>query len=108
MTPDGKVMVGYPPDPRAAQWRISVTGQGVKLLWTELYTNTIMQEYEKCTTMTDQFGLTFTKCARIVGHVQDPHAGEMGWYIELHGDDGTHQHLGQPVQEFVQIRSANT
>jgi len=108
MTPDGKVMVGWPPDPRAAQWRISVTGKGVKLLWTDLYPHTIMQEYESCTTMTDQFGLTFTKCENLVGHIADPSAKEMGWYIELHGDGGAQQHIGPRPEEFVQIRSANT
>lgn len=108
MTPDGKVKVGWPPDPRAAQWRISVTGHGVKLLWTELYTNTIMQEYESCSDLTDQWGLTFTKCMRLVGHVPDPHAAEMGWYIELYGDMGMSQHLGMQTEEFLQLRSANT
>jgi len=108
MTPDGKVKVGYPPDPRAAQWRISVTGQGVKLLWTELYTNTIMQEYESCSTMTDMYGVSFTKCVRQVGHVQDVRADEMGWFIELHGDLGAQKHIGPNLEEFVQLRSANT
>jgi hypothetical protein len=105
MTPDGKVMSGVPPDPRAAQWRISVTGKGVKILWTELYTTTVMQEYESCQELTDQFGLTFTKCVRIVGHVPNPRAPEMGWYLELH--DGDH-HLGLHPREYVQLRSAST
>jgi len=105
MTADGKVKVGTPADPRAAQWRISVTGQGVKILYTELYTNTIMQQYETCETFVDQFGLRFTKCARIVGNVADPSAGEMGWHIELHRDS----HIqGSSPEEFVQLRSANT
>lgn len=107
MTWDGKIMVGYPPDPRAAQWRISVTGQGVKLLWTDLYPHTIMHQYESCTTMTDQFGLPFTKCVGLVGHVADPRASEMGWYIELHGGFTGH-HIGPIPQEYLQLASANT
>jgi len=106
MTADGKVKIGIPPDPRAAQWRVSQTGRGVKILWTELYTNTIMQEYESCATMTDSFGLTFTKCSRIVGNVADPRADEMGWYIEL---AGAHKQLGMGLGEVhVQFRSATT
>jgi hypothetical protein len=109
MTPDGKVKIGIPPDPRAAQWRISVTGKGVKILWTELYSNTIMQEYESCTTMTDAYGLSFTKCVRIVGNVADPRADEMGWYIELFGDKGHPTNpIGRQPQYFVQLRAANS
>merc|ERR1719359_878928 len=37
MTEDGKVYLGRPKNPRAAQWRISVTKAGVKMLWTEAY-----------------------------------------------------------------------
>jgi len=107
MTADGKVKVGVPPDPRAAQWRISVTGKGVKILWTELYTNTILQEYETCSTMTDQFGLSFTKCALIVGNVPDPRAGEMGWYIEIFGDQGGRFGM-LPAEVYVQLRSVDT
>lgn len=107
MTPDGKIKLGYPPDPRAAQWRVSMTGQGVKILWTELYMNTIMQEYESCATVTDSFGLSSTQCSRIVGNVPNPRADEMGWFIELFGDVG-HQRLGLQPESHVQIRSAST
>jgi len=107
MTPDGKVQMGYPPDPRAAQWRISMTGQGVKILWTELYTNTIMQEYESCATSVDGYGFSSTKCERIVGNVPNPRADEMGWFIELFGDKGQ-QRLGLQPESHMQIRSAST
>lgn len=106
MTPDGKVAMGWPPDPRAAQWRISVTAQGLKLLWTELYTNTILQEYESCTTMADAYGLQYTKCSRIVGHVPDPKMEEVGWYIELYEE--RQLALGTGVKNYVLLRSAST
>lgn len=107
MSPDGKVLLGYPPDPRAAQWHISVTGKGVKILWTELYTKTILQEYERCVTTADVYGLEHSMCARVVGHVPDPKADEMGWYIELFGDKGV-QRIGMQPEVHVQFRSATS
>merc|ERR1719162_906940 len=106
MTSDGKVKIGWPPDPRAAQWRISVTGLGVKNLWTDLYGDTILQEYENCQTVTDAYGLSFSKCEKIVGHVRDPRAGEMGWYVELAGGDDLQ--LGMKKEQYLQLRSAST
>lgn len=106
MTPDGKVKIGVPPDYRAAQWRISVSGQGVKNLWTELYSDTILQEYESCQTLTDAYGLSFSNCDKIVGHTKDPRAGEMGWYVEIFGD-GNPMKLGVP-ETSLQLRAASS
>jgi len=110
MTPDGKVMVGQPPDPRAAKWHISVTGRGAKILWTDLYADRILQEYERCDTVTDVYGLTFTKCEMVVGAVQDPQAGEMGWSIELFTNQGAS--VQNAIMDFaevdVQLRSLSS
>lgn len=107
MTPDGKVKMGWPPDPRAAQWRISVTAQGVKLLWTELYTKTILQEYESCTTVADAYGLQYTKCSRIIGHVPNPKMEEAGWTVEMYEDD-VQRVLGGGAKNYVLLRSSST
>jgi hypothetical protein len=95
MTPDGRVMLGTPPDHRAARWKIAVTRGGKKILWSELYTNTVLQEYERCTDSLDLYGNMMRHCALVVGHVPDPRADEMGWYIEFAGEDVgvSHVHL---------------
>lgn len=107
MTADGKVAMGWPPDPRAAQWRVSVTPLGVKLLWTELYTKNILQEYESCMTVADAYGLQYTKCSRIIGHVPNPRMDEVGWSVEMFEAD-VQRALGGGAQNYVLLRSVST
>lgn len=107
MTPDGKVMMGLPPDPRAAQWRIAVMRSGIKMLWTEMYTESVLQEYESCAPVADAYGRTYDKCSDIVGHIPDPDAGVMGWTIELNGHPGA-RHLGIYSEEDVILRASNS
>lgn len=111
MSPDGKVKVGNPPDPAAAQWRIAVTRDGAKILWSDAYTNTILQEYQSCASTTDSYGLSHTLCQRVVGHVPDPNAADMGWRIELYGDaphDPLRQFRKSGDDIYVQLRSIET
>lgn len=104
MDPDGSVKMGTPHNPRAAKWRISVTPGGAKMLWSELYYNTVLQEYEKCSDHVDAYGTSFTKCSLVVGHVPDARADEMGWHIENFVDNSQAFQNGH----YVQIRSAKT
>jgi len=106
MAPDGTVKLGTPRNPRAAKWRISVTHGGAKMLWSELYYNTVLQEYEKCVDQVDSYGTSVTKCSLVVGHVPDARADEMGWYIENFADKLHSQAFGG--LKYVQIRSAKT
>jgi hypothetical protein len=108
MDPDGSVKMGTPHNPRAAKWRISVTPGGAKILWSELYYNTILQEYEKCIDYVDLSGQSSTKCSLVVGHVPDPRADEMGWYIENFAEKDVSQAFRRQDAPYVQIRSAKT
>lgn len=124
MDADGTVKLGTPADPRAGQWRISETKQGVKLLSTEMYFQTVLQEYESCTSKTDEMtSLTWSSCELVVGHVQEPRADEMGWFISP-ADESAYRHIqdqlnmpdadltGQLISDFqdffVNLRSAQT
>lgn len=120
MDADGTVKLGRPPDPKAGQWRISITPKGTKLLSTEMYLDTILQEYESCMTKQDDIsGLSWSSCSLMVGHTKEPRADEMGWFIEAHDphavDEINHEmHLpganGHSIgkQFYVQLRSAKT
>lgn len=85
MAPGGKVMLGQPADPRQAQWKIAVTPNGVKHLWTEAFPQATLQEYERCEARMDtKSGLTYTSCVVSVGHALEPSASDTGWYVEIH------------------------
>lgn len=103
MLPDGQVQIGAPADLRAAKWRIAVTKSGVKMLYCDLYPESILNEWETCTPFVDQYGLTYQKCDLIVGHAKNPRADEMGWYIELDYDS-----LDKNRNPYVMLRSAHT
>jgi hypothetical protein len=104
MLADGKVKIGIPPDPLAATWRIAVTKSGVKMLYTDRYPTTVLNEYETCTEYMDDYGLTYDKCQLIVGHAANPRADEMGWYLEL---DFKLHHIDHK-NPYVNIRSAHS
>jgi hypothetical protein len=83
MNADGNVQLGVPPDPRAAKWRIAVTRSGVKMLWSELYINSVLQEYETCTTLYDAQGNPVQKCFLVVGHAANVRANEMAGALKI-------------------------
>lgn len=108
MTSDGKLVSGFPPDPRAAQFRVAVTGSGVKMLWTDLYSDAVLQEYERCITTTDAYGLSHSKCDDMVGNLKNPRASEMGWKMELWVPKHMKPHKAHEYfrpQEHIQIRA---
>mmetsp|Transcript_108170 Transcript_108170/g.187838 ORF Transcript_108170/g.187838 Transcript_108170/m.187838 type:complete len:364 (+) Transcript_108170:102-1193(+) len=115
MEADGTVKLGTPSDPRAGQWRISVTQKGVKILTTEMYLQSVLQEYESCTSKTNEMiALTWSSCELIVGHVQEPRADEMGWFIEAARKDNFNVPDGGQLDQFnsdgdyVNLRSAKS
>lgn len=88
MAPDGVVKLGVPTDPATANWRISVTTHGAKLLWSESYPDHLLQEFQHCVDHNSALtGLRYQKCDMVVGHMKGVQADEMGWYVELHFQD---------------------